>query len=611
MAIQKPDPTPVIGRFADTSKPLAKRTGYLQEFIRQTNAGKNPMINPQFAEKSPLAGTRIHQGYLNKAVTEAEYIDALAKQAGAPRFDIGGVPKYDLKGIAPAETLKNYNAQTGVTGMQGPRQTMGPYMPSELPPAQPYGAPMRALNAGPQTQLLDQASALGGPNEAIAMGSGRSQLALNAGPQTPLLDAPVAMGGPNQAIPVGRQYSNPTVAPGSSEPYTGVKAWEPNKTWLMPEGHPDRVAAGMAEAEKVAAASTPSELSTLNLGKGQVASAAALDDTIGAAAKMFGPELPVAGGITTAGLPAATPYGAVAAPTTTGGAAAVAEAKFGTKAIQFMNSKLPGFMTEAGASISGASLLSGAGIAMTGLMASGMVDKMDIGGQNSFIDHMLTGGIQGGSLAYAGMAALSMAGAPVAIAVGIGVGLGAVANWAFGDHDSNDDKLRKTYDGTNKLIDDMLANSTYNVDPDTASLIRQQVLSTMDILKQQKNLEGMKQYTSNLAATIPAEMLKGHERATTAANGRYMQQMFGPVLADSMQRSNQVADQSYMFGMQAAQKIANPAQRYEAVARLNQSRTASTNLVAAYAAQIAGPQAANMTPQGQQVLTAAQQNITP
>jgi hypothetical protein len=591
---------PVIGKFADTGKPLAKRTGYLQEFIRQTNAGKNPMINPQFAEKSPLAGTRIHQGYLNKAVTEAEYIDALAKQAGAPRFDIGGEARYDLKGIAPAEALKNYNAQTGATGMQGPRQTMGPYMPSDLPPAQPYGAPMRALNAGPQTQLLEQAS---------------------------------AMGGPNQAIPMGRQYINPTVKLGSSEPYTGVKGFQPTPTptpvdplavkpgfdftkaelakigeegfvsesiWGLPEGHPDRVAAGIAEAEKVAAAQTPAELSTLNLGKGQVASAAALDDTIGAAAKMFGPELPVAGGVTTAGLPAATPYGAV-----------VTEAKFGTKAIQFMNSKLPGFMTEAGASISGASLLSGAGIAMTGLMASGMVDNMDIGGQNSFIDHMLTGGIQGGSLAYAGMAALSMAGAPVAIAVGIGVGLGAIANWAFGDHDSDDDKLRKTYDGTNKLINDMLANSTYNVDPDTASLIRQQVLSTMDILKQQKNLEGMKQYTSNLAATIPAEMLKGHERATTAANSRYMQQAFGPVLADSMQRSNQVADQSYMFGMQAAQKIANPAQRYEAVARLNQSRTASTNLVAAYAAQIAGPQAANMSPQGQAVLTAAQQNITP
>lgn len=572
--------------------PPVTRGGFLQNFIKESNSGKNPMLNPQFAEKSPLSNTRIHKGFLTGNVTKAEYMQALANQAGLPTI-AEGVPVF---GDFSPEGFKLYNQKMGYnqaaipnSAKYGPTRQMGPYLPSELPPAQPYGAPMRALNAGPQTQLLEQASVLGGPNEAIPMGSGRAQLALNAGPQTPLWEKPVTGSGPFE-------MRNPSFDPASDLHYSkarlakvGEPGFVPENIWNLPEGHPDRVAAGIAEAEKVAAKQTAAEMATLKMGDTPGTIANALDDTIGAA------ETKITGNPTTVGT-----------------------AGRGAKALTSLNKMLPNFMGEGswlaggggGAAITGGTLMSGAMIATTGLMAAGMLDSMNIGGENSFVDHALTGAVEGGTLAYAAMTTLGLAGSgPVGWVVGAGIGLGALANWAFSDKDSRDDKIRKTYDGTNTVINDILNNATYNVDPDTASAIRQSVMSSMDILKSQKNLEGMQQYTSNLAATIPAEMLRGRERAMTAANSRYMQQAFGPVLADSMQRSNQVADQSYMFGMQAAQKIGDPVQRYEAVARVNQSRTASTNLVAAYAAQISGPQAGNMSPQGQEVLTAAQQSM--
>ena len=235
------------------------------------------------------------------------------------------------------------------------------------------------------------------------------------------------------------------------------------------------------------------------------------------------------------------------------------------------------------------SLMSGLGVATTGLMASGWVDSKNLGGENSNWDRGISGGLKGAALFGGGAIALGLASGPVGWAALGGAalfGLGEAFIW--GEDKSTKDQMQEAIAGANTTIDNLINNPEFGIDTDTAQQVRLQVAATTQFFLQSEDKAGLDQYLKSLASTVPSFLMQASEQNKANQQRMKLQAAYGPVYASMMERSAQANQQAFATQMQSANQIADPNIRGSLQAQAAQSYKSSQELNAAYAQQVAG-----------------------
>lgn len=271
--------------------------------------------------------------------------------------------------------------------------------------------------------------------------------------------------------------------------------------------------------------------------------------------------------------------------------------------------KLP-FGNPAEASLGGA-----LGVGIGSQVLGGLVDKANFGGQNSNWDRGLTGAIKFGGIGGAGALALGLSG-PVGWGIAGGAALlGAISGIAGGDHQSDADHVRTTYENVLGTSDkqgvlDRLGD-TYGLNPTDMNNVKLSVQATMDLLAQNKDRAGMDAYVKNLATTLPQQLLqfKQARDADTQHFARVaaMQAQFAPLYSAIAGQSTQANATAYQNSVQAADQLSATNPQLGALIKANagQSQAAQDGMLAAYASQIAlgsaNAAASSATPTAQQI----------
>jgi hypothetical protein len=235
------------------------------------------------------------------------------------------------------------------------------------------------------------------------------------------------------------------------------------------------------------------------------------------------------------------------------------------------------------------SLMTGMGVASAGLMASGWLDGMDIGGENSNWDRGLSGAVKGASLLGGGAIALGLASGPVGWAALGGAalfGLGEAFLW--GEDKTTEEQMQDAINGTNETIDNLINNPEFGIDADTAQQVRLQVAATTEFFMQSGDKAGLDQYLKSLAGTVPSFLMQAAEQNKAAKQRMKLQAAYGPVYASMMEQSAGANQQVFDTQMAAANQIADPGIRSALQAQAGQAYKASQQLNAAYAQQVAG-----------------------
>ena len=251
-----------------------------------------------------------------------------------------------------------------------------------------------------------------------------------------------------------------------------------------------------------------------------------------------------------------------------------------------LNSLLPGGMA---VNMTVGSLMSGLGVASTGLMASGWIDSKDFGGENSNFDRGISGGLKGAALFGGGAIALGLSSGPVGWAALAGAalfGLGEAFLW--GEDKSTQEQMQDAINGTNATIDSLINNPQFGIDTDTAQQIRLQVAATTQFFLQSEDKEGLDLYLKSLATTVPSFLMQASEQNKINQQRMRLQAAYGPVYASMMEQSAQANQQTFATQMQAANQIADPNIRTALQSQAAESYKASQQLNAAYAQQVAG-----------------------
>lgn len=255
------------------------------------------------------------------------------------------------------------------------------------------------------------------------------------------------------------------------------------------------------------------------------------------------------------------------------------------------------------------------GVGIGGQVLGGLIDSANIGGQNSNWDKGLTGGIKGLGLGGAGALALGLTG-PVGWSIAGGAALiGAISGIAGGDHQSDADHLRTTYDNVlgndqKQGVLDKLGD-TYGLNATDLNNVKLGVQATMDLLRQNGDRKGMDAYVSNLAQTLPQQLLQ-YKQARDADNQHFarvaaMQAQFAPMFNSIAGQSTAANAVAYQNSVQAADQLqaTNPQLASLIKANAGQSQSSSDAMLAAYASQIAIGSAnaagSNATPTAQQI----------
>jgi hypothetical protein len=253
------------------------------------------------------------------------------------------------------------------------------------------------------------------------------------------------------------------------------------------------------------------------------------------------------------------------------------------------------------ANVTRQSMMKGAGVAGTGYMLSGLVDSMDIGGENGVVDRAGSAGILGGSLAAGGAIAL---GVPhVAAAAAGGAILFGGYKALFGDDRTTPEQMQDTVNDTKDTITSIA--SMYGLGPDATEEIMMQFDASTSLMIGQKDKAGLKNYLTGLTNQLPAMMLQQKDQADAQGQEeqRYermmqMQAQFAPMFERQMQTSNASSERAFNQQMSVSDVLVD---RQPQLAALIKTSAANDNaaqgrLMTAYAKQIAmGPASANDT----------------
>lgn len=269
-------------------------------------------------------------------------------------------------------------------------------------------------------------------------------------------------------------------------------------------------------------------------------------------------------------------------------------------------SRIPGL---SGVNMTGASLMKGFGVATAGLVASGWVDSMNLGGENSNWDRGLSGAVEGLGIGAGGALALGIAGGPVGWAALVGAGLfGLGEAFVWGDDDSHEDKVNKLAIKTTDTINGVIG-STSGIDANVANQIRTQVSATTAIYKATGDLEGMQAYLGSLAQTVPSFLMEAQSRQEATNQKLRLQAAYGPVYAATMERASAGTKQAYDVQMKAAQAVNDPQLSATLSAQASTMMQTQLDTQAAYAQQVAGA-STKLTPAEQGVQDQTQALMT-
>lgn len=234
----------------------------------------------------------------------------------------------------------------------------------------------------------------------------------------------------------------------------------------------------------------------------------------------------------------------------------------------------------------------GLGAAGTGYMLSGLVDNLDIGGENGVVDRAGSAGILGGGLAAGGALALGIPQVAAAAAGGAILFGGYKALW--GEKRTTAEQLTDTSAEMRDTIESV--GSMYGLQGTDMEDIMMQFDASTQIMIQQNDKAGMKAYMTGLTNQLPAMMLQS--KAAMDAEGeetnRYermmqMQAQFAPMFERQMNTATASSERAYNQRMSVADVLTD---RQPQLAQLVKSQAANDNaaqarLMAAYGRQVA------------------------
>ena len=246
------------------------------------------------------------------------------------------------------------------------------------------------------------------------------------------------------------------------------------------------------------------------------------------------------------------------------------------------------------ANITRQSLLKGAGVAGTGYMVSGIIDGMDLGGENSAADRILSGGILGGGLGAGGAIALGLGSGPVGWAALGGAALFGGAKLLWGDKETTPEKMRKSVDEVRSNI--MEVGAMYGMGEDALEDVLLQYEMSTAMYLDNKDKEGLKAYMTTLTQQLPGMMLQQKQIADQKRqeNMRYdrmieTQAAFAPIFEQQMARSSQANQYALTASNEAADFLQGTSPQLASLVRQTAAQDAASaeRLQAAYAAQLA------------------------
>lgn len=253
--------------------------------------------------------------------------------------------------------------------------------------------------------------------------------------------------------------------------------------------------------------------------------------------------------------------------------------------------KLP-FVDPAQASLGGGAALAGAG-----LVAGSLVDKLNIGGENSRADQGLSNALKGAGI-----------GGGIGMALGgpVGAGAGAIIGGVldgglhaiFGNHDSPQTQATKAIDKTNTNIDQLAQQ--FGVGGTALSDLKLQYQVATSSYMANKDYSGAKDYLKSLSGTLPAALLQAKQQqdATNNYNSQVMsmQHEFAPMFSSLFGNAQASNKQMYENAVTAANTLQTAAPQLAAsiTSSAANAQSSANALLAAYASQITqAPYASN------------------
>ena len=251
------------------------------------------------------------------------------------------------------------------------------------------------------------------------------------------------------------------------------------------------------------------------------------------------------------------------------------------------------------ANVTRATLMRGAGVAGLGYMASGMIDSMNVGGENSNVDQGISGGVMGAGLGAGGAIALGLGSGPVGWAALGGAALFAGGKMLFGDNKTSTQKMTEATDKTRSTITEL--SSLYGLDADATSELLMQYDVTTRLYQDNKDKEGLKNYLTGLSSTLPALMLQQQEQADLEKKEQQRfegmlatQAQFAPIFEQALGQAQQASAGAMETANEISHRLAVSSPNLSNLVRSGAatSNANANRLFAGYAAQMAmGPQA--------------------
>lgn len=252
-----------------------------------------------------------------------------------------------------------------------------------------------------------------------------------------------------------------------------------------------------------------------------------------------------------------------------------------------------------GAGMSLARLGAGGGVAMAGQAVSGMLDGMNIGGENSNSDQAISGGVLGASIGAGGAIALGLGAGPVGWAALGGAALFAGGKMLFGNNKDTPTQMREAADKTRSTITEL--SSMYGLDADATSELLMQYDVTTRLYQDSKDKEGLKNYLTGLSSQLPALMLQEKQEADLKQQEQQRfegmlatQAQFAPIFDQALNQAQQASAGAMATANEISHRLAISAPNLSNLVRSGAatSNANANRLYAGYAAQMAmGPQA--------------------
>lgn len=241
----------------------------------------------------------------------------------------------------------------------------------------------------------------------------------------------------------------------------------------------------------------------------------------------------------------------------------------------------------------------GIGLGIAGLMGSGLVDQMNLGGEGSTLDNYLTGAI-GGAGTGAGLGSF---GGPLGMAIGGAGGFfaGGIYKALTGDTSTKEERITKAYTGMTDVIQDLGAQ--YGLSESTMQNVMLEYDAAARIMMENGDEDGLKALAEMMQTSLPSTLLQYRleEEQEKRQTERMLaiQTQFAPIFQSIVGRSGLNAEAAYSQALNSADTLAETNPQLAALVRSNAANTRSSSdaMMAAYASQAALGMAGNLEEQ--------------